>query len=248
MVRRLDTAYSTLVWSADGTQLTKTRPAGDYPKRRFRNELRVSRLLTACPPPVPTPALLGFESRTRSLTFEAVPGVQINEKYPSALAAADIDAILELGRALSSYTPRRRWLRRLNTERRLALARNRGLLDPRSASALVDVARRYHRTRHFAHGDLTARNVLRCDDGLVLIDWEWAGLYPPGYDDAFLWLSLQDVEGGRACIEPSVRVDEKAFLLSALLVELWHLQWYVPNEFLPRHLATRDELLGRLLA
>lgn len=35
----------------------------------------------------------------------------------------------------------------------------------------------------FCHGDITARNVLRAASGApVLIDWEWAGLYPRGWD------------------------------------------------------------------
>jgi aminoglycoside phosphotransferase (APT) family kinase protein len=106
------------------------------------------------------------------------------------------------------------------------------------------MARQFHTTLRFAHGDLTARNVIATDKGPVLIDWEWAGLYPPGYDRAFLWFSLIDIESGRLQVE----VDEPAFLLSALLIQLWHLQWYVPEPFVVKHMATRDELVARLLA
>ena len=98
----------------------------------------------------------------------------------------------------------------------------------------------------FGHGDLTARNVLGSPEGMTLIDWEWAGLYPDGYELAFLWFSLVDVENGRALVEEHVDTEERAFLLSALLIQLWHLQWYVPTEFRDKHLATRDELIVRL--
>jgi hypothetical protein len=247
-VRRLATNYSTLVWSADGSQVTKSRPPSHDAGRRFRNEMRVNRMLTACPPPVRTPSLLGYETRTRSLTFAALPGEPIGPKYPRDLPTADIDAVLRIARELRQYNPpRRRWMRRLNTERRLALAARLGVLDSRDADALAAVARRHHTRLRFAHGDLVVRNVLRQGADAALIDWEWAGLYPTGYDDAIFWFSLQDVEGGRARVEQAAVVDEASFLLSALVIELWHLQWYVPDEFRARHLATREELVGRLL-
>jgi hypothetical protein len=90
--------------------------------------------------------------------------------------------------------------------------------------------------------------VLRHDRGLAIIDWEWAGLYPEGYDSAFLWFSLGDRPGGRAHVEGSLQTDEQSFLLCALLIQLWHLQLYVPPQFRARHLATSSELVGRLVA
>ena len=73
---RLETAYSTIAWSPDGEQVTKTRPATTDARRRFRNELRVNRLLCATSPPVPTPALVAHAAARRSLSFVAVPGVR----------------------------------------------------------------------------------------------------------------------------------------------------------------------------
>jgi thiamine kinase-like enzyme len=99
----------------------------------------------------------------------------------------------------------------------------------------------------FGHGDLTARNVMAGEGPATLIDWEWAGLYPDGYELAFLWYSLVDAEHGRARVEAQLDTDETAFLLSALLIQLWHLQWYVPAQFRDKHLATRDDLITRLL-
>ena len=245
-VRRLETTYSTLVWSSDGSRVTKSRPFGGDARRRFTNELRVNRLLTSEKPPVPTPALIAHNVREQSLTFEALPGVPLGPKYPQDLAVSEIDAILTLARDLEPYNPRRRWLRRFNALRRLAMARSAGLLADNEMAALVELARRRHRKLRFAHGDVTARNVLSHDREIALIDWEWAGLYPDGYDAAFLWFSLGEVEGGRAHIERSSKVDEKSLLLCALLIELWHLQWYIPPDFRKPHLATRDKLLDRL--
>jgi hypothetical protein len=246
--RLIETAYGRVVWSADGTQVTKSRPPGDYPCRRFRSEFRVNRLLVAQPPPVVFPALIAHEAHSRSLTFAALPGDPLGPKYPGDLAAAEIDAMLAVAHALKPYNPRRRWLHRIDPVRRIAFAQRTGLLTDDVSTALVGVARRHGHPLRFAHGDLTARNVLRHGDGVALIDWEWAGLYPPGYDEAFLWYTLREVEGARAHVERAIaaRVDETSFLLCALLIELWHLQWFVSAEYFPAHLATRDTLIERL--
>ena len=195
-MRRLETTYSTLVWTPDGSRVTKSRPSRGDARRRFINELRVNRLLTSAKPPVPTPALVAYDVHEQSLTFEAFPGSPLGPKYPQDLAVTEVDAILALARDLEPYNPRRRWLRRFNAVRRLAMARNAGLLDDNETAALVELARRRHRKLRFAHGDVTARNVLSHDREIALIDWEWAGLYPDGYDAAFLWFSL----GGRTAM------------------------------------------------
>ena len=232
-MRRLQTTYSTLTWSADGTQVTKERPD----PARYEHELRVNRLLVEHPPPVAFPRLVGFDRRSRALTFEALPGDPVGPKYPLALAPATIDEMADLARAMQHYRPpRRRWFRRLDVARRLRSAARAGLLTDRQAAALTPTAAP---TCRFQHGDLTARNVMRTDRGLHLIDWEWAGLYPAGYDLAFLWFSLIDVPGGRDRIDCDPRL--------ALIVQLWHLQWFVPPEFRDAQLRSRDELLARLL-
>jgi len=67
---------------------------------------------------------------------------------------------------------------------------------------------------HFAHGDITARNVLCDRDGRsVLIAWEWAGLYPAGYEFALLWSSLVNIPAGRAKEVAAVSAHQEAALL-----------------------------------
>ena len=244
---RLVTAYSSLEWSEDGALVTKTRAPALDARRRFRNELRVNRLLRGYRGPVGTPALVAFDVQHRRLTFTAVHGEPLGPKYPMELSADSIDAVAELAQGLRGFNPERRWLRRFNAERRLALARRVGLLTDSQVANLLDIASRVRTKPRFSHGDLTARNVLCGPDGLVLIDWEWAGLYPDGYDLAFLWFSLVDVDHGRERVERHLGTSaEPPFLLSALLIQLWHLQWYVPARFRDRHLATRDGLIDRL--
>lgn len=252
---RLVTTYSTLDWSADGTVVTKARPAAHDARRRFRNELRINRLLADDPPPVPTPRLLAHDRQHRRLTFEAIAGEPLGPKYPVRLTSGRLDAIVDLAGRLDGYRPRRRWFRRVDPVRRLHLTRRKGLLDDGHLAGLMPLAARLQGRLRFAHGDLTARNVLtgtddRDDSEPTLIDWEWAGLHPPGYDLAFLWYSLVELPEARAQVERHALarpgVDEPTFLLGALLVVLWHLHWYLSAEHRPKHTATRDQLLERL--
>ncbi|HSP02413.1 MAG TPA: phosphotransferase [Acidimicrobiales bacterium] len=245
--RTLTTTYTTLTWSEDGRSVTKVRDPAHDARRRFRYELKVNTLLRDRPPPVPTPRLLDHDIGRRSLTFEAIGAEPVGPKYATELATEDLDAILTLTERLREFDPRRRWFRRLDSAQRLALAQRHGLLTTSQTAGLRAIARRAHTRYRFCHGDITARNVLRhADTGeLTLIDWEWAGLYPDGYELAFLWYSLIDVPDGRERVEARVARPD-AFLLSALLITLWHLQWYLPGPFREKHLRTKDELVERL--
>jgi thiamine kinase-like enzyme len=177
----------------------------------------------------------------------AVPGVPVAPNYRWEMPEPYIYTLWYRARRLRTSAPQRRWFRRLNSARRLHLAHRAGWLTAEQRDGLLEIARRVHARVRFGHGDLTARNVMRDSGGMTLIDWEWAGLYPDGYELAFLWYSLVDTKAGRARVEAQADSDERAFLLSALLIQLWHLQNYIPTDFRPKHLATRDDLIDRLL-
>ncbi len=254
--RAIVTPKSSVVWSGDGATVTK-RPAGDHIdevlgryRAAVRNEVRVNRLLLDEPPPVLVPRLLAWTGGGRSMTFEAVDGAPLGPKFPTELAPDDVQHLIELAFALDPFQPRRRWFRRLDVDRRLRHHVRGGLVAAADADAIVRLARDGHVRWRFAHADLTARNVLRRADGrLVLIDWEWAGLYPTGYELAFLWFSLSDIPGGRADVEKVVAGrNEPGFLVSALLIQLLHLHLLqrFDDPFLPTHRATMADLLQRL--
>jgi hypothetical protein len=65
---------------------------------------------------------------------------------------------------------------------------------------------------------------------------------------AFLWFVLVDRPGGREAVETAVHTEPRAFWLSALLIELLHLEFGVPEEFLHTHVQTKERLLARVLA
>lgn len=259
--RVVTTNKARLQWSDDGTEVTKSlRPEtvgwdGSFvgvATDVFDNEIRVHRLLAASPPPVPVPRLIRSSRPARSLTVEAIDGEPLGPKFPLELAPADVDGMIGLARAVETHRPPPQpWFGRLDLEARLEVHVGSGSCSADDAGTLRELARRAPGLR-FAHADITARNVLRDRAGrLVLIDWEWAGLFPPSYDLAFLWFSLIDVPGGRARVEAAIAPDEwPGFLLSAALVQLLHLElWSDGNEpFAANHRAAYAEQLRRARA
>lgn len=250
------TGKSVVSWSIDGTTVTKraVRDHVDPVLGRYRaagrNEIRINRLLSNAAPPVPTPRLVSWSAHDRSMTFEAVDGAPLGPKFPTALLPTDVADLIALARALGPFQPRRRWFRRLDVERRLRQFVRAALLSHADADAVLALARERRIGWQFAHADLTARNVLRRTDGeLVLIDWEWAGLYPTGYELAFLWFSLSDMPDARDAVARAVPDRQRpGFLLSAILIQLLHLHLFrnIDSPYLPRHHATLDELIRQV--
>jgi hypothetical protein len=260
------TNLSTLQWSVDGTRVTKRHDpaanagqlgpratilghhhAGSGPwARHFAYELRVNQLLTRHRPAVPTPRLLGCDRKARTLEFEAIDGHRLGPKFSLGLSGQDLEGLVSLATALPSYRPRPRWLRRLPIQNRLRRARQVGLLTQGEYLALQQVRSRLAFRWVFAHADINPSNIVAADGTFFLVDWEWAGLYPEGYDLAFLWFVLVDVPDARSAVEDRIRTDPTVFWLCALIIELLHLEWF-QDEFRPRHEAGRDALVAKLL-
>jgi hypothetical protein len=180
------------------------------------------------------------------VTFEVVAGDPLDPKYPLCRAEADPSAVGVVARATRSYPHRPRWLRRLPIRSRLWRARGVSLLSDAEHRAIADLVVRRPMRWVFAHGDVTPRNVLRGPAGPVLIDWEWAGLYPDGYELAFLWYVLVDLPAARRAVEDAVDTDPGVFWLSALLIELLHLEW-LGEPFRATHLEAKERLVARVL-
>jgi hypothetical protein len=189
-------------------------------------------------PPVRVPALVSAR-RGRELVTEAIDGEPLSPKFPIELASRDVDDVVAMIDRLGPYRPRRRWFRPFDVEQRL-----RAAPIGEGERALVRAAVAHHRpVLRFSHGDVTARNVLRASTGeLVLIDWEWSGLYPTGYERAFFWFSLVDLPEER---ERIAQWDRPWFTLSALFIQLFHV-WMWDGGGRPAHHETLAMLLERV--
>ena len=74
----------------------------------------------------------------------------------------------------------------------------------------------------FCHGDALLSNILLSPAGPVLVDWEHAGWYLPGYDLATLWSVLGDAPVARRQISQLAQAAgpaaRDAFLVNLMLV------------------------------
>ena len=255
------TGGRSIVWSADGTTVEKRYDRRSWTFLGARHdawdaERRAGKLLQRQPPPVRVARLVGTDRRASSLRFEAIAGEPLGPKfpYPEDLAAGDVDDLVGLALAMHRYRPHAPFAGRFDLTRRVRRAVAAGVLPSSVGSALERQAVEDPPVIVFGHGDVTARNVMRCaaTGDAVLIDWEWAGRYPRGWDLAFVWLSLVDVPGGRAEVEVALPPDDAAwFWRSALLLQALHLEMWTRFDVLPFravHERTRDELVERVLA
>jgi len=247
----------TVVWSPDGRVVEKRYDRLswwflDHRHGKFERERRVGMLLLRSPPPVRSARLLGADRRRRSLYFEAVDGEPFGPKFPLELCDADTETLINVALAMASYRPRAPFAARFDFARRVRRAVRTGVLRAADGRSLLDQAAADPPALVFAHGDITARNVLKTASGRpVLIDWEWAGLYPRGWDLAFLWFTVVDAPGARERVEAAVPIaDQTWFWRSALLIQLLHLNLggLAPgSEFRAKHEKMRDELVARVL-
>ncbi|MGH9210908.1 MAG: phosphotransferase [Acidimicrobiales bacterium] len=250
------TYRSVLTRTPDGSAIVK-QVAGEerlplLPSRweSFANELRIGVLMAETPPPVAVPRLLDSDPDGGTLVFEAIDGEPLGPKRPTQLASGDLDRALDVAHALGSFDPHGDWFLRFAARTHLDHHRRTGLLSAMEARHLIRLLEAGPTRWAFAHGDLSPRNILkRADGSVVVIDWERAGLYPAGYDLAFLWYTLGAVAGARTRIEATVpSADKVSFLLSVLLIALLHLDRPAPDA--PQADADRDvvrSVLGSLL-
>lgn len=250
-----------VVWSEDGRVVEKRYDRRSWVFLGVRHdawdvERRVGRLLQRQPPPVPFARLLEADRGRSLLRFEAIKGEPLGPKfpYPSDLADGDVADLVGLALEMRRYRPHAPFAGRFDLARRLHRAMAGGVVTAEVGAAMVSQAAEDPAVIVFAHGDITARNVMRSSvtGEAVLIDWEWAGRYPRGWDLAFVWLSLIDVPGARAEVEAAVPPEDEAwFWRSALLIQALHLDMWVgwPGlHFRAAHERTRDELVERVLA
>ena len=145
--------------------------------------------------PVKIPHLLFADSLNLMMVLEWIDGYPLcQERYIShPLSQKYIEIILK------ELTRLHQWKIKLNITEENILANykqkidkytNLGFLTDRDFNFLYIMLDRWQEMYEFNHGDILLKNILATDNGLVFIDWEFAGLYLPGYDFALLWTIL----------------------------------------------------------
>ncbi|WP_405690671.1 aminoglycoside phosphotransferase family protein [Streptomyces sp. NBC_00057] len=198
---------------------------------RFRHEIAAYRAFVRHRPPVRVPRLIAADPENCTLVIERMPGrVAALTRHPSeAPPRADVRAALGAISRVNAWRPAPGLFDApLDYASRIAHYHELGLFTDRD---LGDLQKLLHGLAHasgrqgmgqFCHGDALLSNILLSPTGPVLVDWEHAGWYLPGYDLATLWAVLGDAPAARRQISQLAQAAgpaaRDAFLVNLMLV------------------------------
>lgn len=199
---------------------------------RFQHEIAAYRAFVRHRPPVRVPRLVAADPVTGTLVTERMAGRPAAlQRHPFDLPApADLAAVLaSVGRVNAWRPPHSVFERPLDYPARLNRYHELGLLTDRDLGDLqkllhgvVSAAGRGPGPWQFCHGDALLSNVLLSPAGPVLIDWEHAGWYLPGFDLATQWTVVGDAPAVRRRISQLAQsagpAARDAFLVNLMLV------------------------------
>ncbi|MEU1123349.1 aminoglycoside phosphotransferase family protein [Streptomyces sp. NPDC005899] len=198
---------------------------------RFRHEIAAYRAFVRHRPPVRVPRLIAADPENCTLVIERMPGrVAALTRHPvEAPPRADVRAALGAISRINAWRPPAGLFEApLDYASRIARYHELGLFTDRD---LGDLQKLLHGLAHaggrqgmgqFCHGDALLSNILLPPTGPVLVDWEHAGWYLPGYDLATLWTVLGDAPAARRQISQLAQAAgaaaRDAFLVNLMLV------------------------------
>ncbi|MEV3930399.1 MULTISPECIES: aminoglycoside phosphotransferase family protein [unclassified Streptomyces] len=198
---------------------------------RFRHEIAAYRAFVRHRPPVRVPRLIAADPENCTLVIERMPGrVAALTRHPAeAPPRADLRAVLGAVSRVNAWRPPAGLFDApLDYAARIARYHELGLFTDRD---LGDLQKLLHGLAHaggrqgmgqFCHGDALLSNILLPPTGPVLVDWEHAGWYLPGYDLATLWAVLGDAPASRRQISQLAQAAgaaaRDAFLVNLMIV------------------------------
>jgi len=194
------------------------------PWQSFLHEHRIMTLLNEAGP-IRVPQVRMVDTDAGVLMFEMIDGPRLGPEWPTELDPADLARAIAVAQTIGRFWPPTPDLARLPVTDHLRRYLDRGLLNSDDAITIASALAVRPIKWAFAHGGLSARTLIREPTGvLAVIDWEPAGIYPAGYDLAFLWFTTRAVPEARQTIEAAVPANHRSsFFLSALLIALQHL-------------------------
>ncbi|MGP3953101.1 aminoglycoside phosphotransferase family protein [Streptomyces sp. 7N604] len=198
---------------------------------RFRHEIAAYRTFVRHRPPVRVPRLIAADPDNCTLVIERMAGrVASLQRHPAEPPPrADVRAALgAICRVNQWRPPPGMFDAPIDYASRLTRYHELGLLTDRD---MGDLQKLLHGVAHasgkqnqgqFCHGDAQLSNFLLSPAGAVLVDWEHAGWYLPGYDLATLWAVLGDAPLARRQISQLAQAPgpaaRDAFLVNLMLV------------------------------
>ncbi|MCX4552754.1 aminoglycoside phosphotransferase family protein [Streptomyces sp. NBC_01387] len=197
----------------------------------FRHEIATYRTFVRHRPPVRVPRLIAADPENCTLVIERMAGRAAGlQRHPvEAPPRADIRAVLTAITRVNAWRPPSGLFGQpLDYASRISRYHELGLFTDRD---LGDLQKLLHGLAHsggrqgtgeFCHGDALLSNILLSPTGPVLVDWEHAGWYLPGYDLATLWSVLGEAPVARRQISQLAQsrgpASRDAFLVNLMLV------------------------------
>jgi aminoglycoside phosphotransferase (APT) family kinase protein len=212
---------------------------------KFAREIGVYQAFATTPPPVRVPRLVHTDGHT-VLVLEYISGRPLDrERYPGTPVPAAI-----LGAALTTVSAFGRWCPPpgvlapvFDYPDRIARYHRAGFLDDADRAALQALLPAAGGTDAVQHGDPLPSNLLLSGPGeCVLIDWEFTGLFLPGFDLALMHAVLAQTPEARDQVEVLVAEAgiEAAFAINQAMVLSRELRLHTelpPGAFRDRRLA-----------
>lgn len=203
---------------------------------RFRHEIAAYRSFVRHRPPVRVPRLIAADPENCALVIERMPGraAALTRHPVEAPPRADLRAAFGAIARLNTWRPPAGMFDKpLDYASRIARYHELGLFTDRDLGDLQKLLHGLAGARQgmeFCHGDALLSNVLLSPAGPVLVDWEHAGWYLPGYDLATLWAVLGDAPLARRRISRLAQaggpVARDAFLVNLMLVLTREIRMY----------------------
>lgn len=232
----------------------------EFWQAKFTREIRLYQAFAENPPPVRVPRLVHADGHS-VLVIEHIPGRPVAaERYPEQpLPAATLDTLLDTITAFAGWTPPPGVLAPVfDYPDRVQRYHRAGFFDAEDRSALHALLAETPPPWQANHGDPLPANLLLTEPGgCVLLDFEFTGLFLPGFDLAMLHTLLADTPGVHGGIDALVSEAEieVPFLINQAMVLSRELRLHTElpeGEFRTRRLALLhpqwDALRARLHA
>ncbi len=217
----------------------------EFWQAKFAHEIRLYKAFTENPPPVRVPMLVHTDGH-RVLVIEHIPGHPVDaERYPEQpLTAATLDAVLDTVTAFAQWTPPPGVLAPVfDYPHRVERYHRAGIFDADDRAALHALLAETPPPWQANHGDPLPANLLLAEaGGCVLLDFEFTGVFLPGFDLAMLHTLLAGTPGVQDGVDSLVGETgiEVPFLINHAMVLSRELRLHTElpeGEFRARRLA-----------
>jgi len=209
--------------AGDEPVMIKVLPEGDPSWRhRQRHEIDVYRIFARHPPPVRVPQLVHTDGH-RIVVMERLAGATLGSgRYPRVLTGQEVAAAAGLVGRLHDWQPLPAGFRPVFRYRdRIVRYHAIGYFTEDDRRALERLLTRCGEPWQLNHGDPLPGNMIRLPSGeWALLDWEFTGLFLPGFDLAMLSVLLAGTPGAADFVSDvaSQAGHEDAYLVNLAVV------------------------------